>query len=296
MLKKGMLDFFQQIKKFFFDTNTYISLQLLFTWALFKILGLFKILLLYRLLISFLFFLILLVYWKPVIRCIVNNTFFQFYVFCFLHVNNIMINYKWLSFILAFSFSLNYGLINNFYVITIFENKNFFIPKIDSILVVVFLFSFIHKLCNNVFYEEMKDGFVLYFFSSPSFTWFYIVNLFNSYFKGNIKMTNKISKRIYNYFPYTSFPFSFEFLQELVRPENSFSFFFEKLGGIRELKTEEERKSYALFNTQRLKNLSKFLPEHREMNNEFHKSLLLGLLLGFLVATFLLNTFSNFII
>lgn len=279
---------FLRFKNKFINQNLFLSLQLLFTWSFYKILGFLGFSIFFRLCVMPILFICLFFSWVYLIRFIMNNFLFQLCIFLVLHFINLLIRSNSLTFLLALSFSFGYCVIGNPGTIIIIKEIPVIFAYADLLFFFLFLLGFVKKLCDVAFYQQMGKEFSICIFSPKEFNWLYILGLLNSFLAPHIVLENKLPFQIFEKFPYLYYPFSYTFLQELSKPENNWATFFRSIGKLF-VENLEEANAFHEFSLHRCKQLSKYRDEHEERNNHFYKLIWLGFVLGFVFATLYLN-------
>lgn len=138
-----MKNLFLRLKNKFIDQNLFLSLQLLFTWSFYKILGFLGFSISFRLCVLPIVFICLFVFWVYLIRFIMNNFLFQLCIFLILHVINLLIRSKLLTFLLALGFSFFYCVIGNPGTTIIIKEIPVFFVYAD----LLFFFPFSFRIC-----------------------------------------------------------------------------------------------------------------------------------------------------
>lgn len=289
-----MKNLFLRLKNTFISENLYLALQLLFSWAFFKILGFIGISLPIRLFLSIIFLVVLFNYWAFLIGYIVNTFLFQFYLFTTLHIINLLIRFRNLTFFLAFSLSLYYSITGKILSTLCINETTIFLGRSELLFFLLFLHGFVKTLCDHVFYKEMEKRFYVCIASPEEFSWVWVVQLLNSIWHPHVEMKNKIHPSCLLLQPFLNFPFTYGFLQELSKAENNWMTFFTLVGTFYVEANMENLKIYDGFRVKRAENLTKFIVEHKERNNKFYNLIMFSFCLGFVVGTFYLNFIFHF--
>lgn len=210
-----MLNFWKNFKDKYYLNNDFFSIQFLFTWLCFKILGMLHILFWFKFLLCFVLFFVLFHYWEPILGWILNNVIFQYYIYSVMCFINIIYFFKLavpiLFFLVAFCYSYN-----NFN--SIFLEKFdlvFLMPSLQFFFIFLTSIVFLYKLCKKVVYVAFSKAFVWQLKVPVRFDWSVFIDLLNYYFQERVLIKNKITVFKLDKKPLLCYPISayyFEFL------------------------------------------------------------------------------------
>lgn len=287
-----------EIQRFLSSKNPFFSIQFLFVWLEFKLLGFLGIPFLSRFgIVGFSTFL-LLFFWEAIIPRVLCNRFFQYYLIAVYVIVNYCSSFK----NGAFYFGLFLSCIGFLLPLRIvsFNMNVYFIPNLDYFLFILLLFSFFKRFNQNIIIPEISKGFNFKPFRIDCFHWLDLLNLISSYFIDKFLISNKIASVSSNKMFFENFPFPKSFMRSLEKIgfDNSAKIFSKSIKQYSlENLTENQKEKIIKESLQELeKDFSKKqkVTEQAafiafEINKTFYWSLLLGLLLGSCILLFLFN-------
>lgn len=292
-----LFDKLLHIQKEFYIKNPYFSIQFLFVWVVFKLLGFLKIILVIRLLICFLGYFVLFFFWENVIPRILNNIIFQYSLYFFYCIINFCLRSNWMGFCLS---SIPFVFFIKEYSIE--PNLIILLPNLDYFFIVILFFNFFKRFNQNIIIIEISKGFIFKPVGDCYFHWFDILNLISSHFLDRFKIANTIHLSQTNGY-FKDFPFSYSSMQSLdaLGLNNSSTILMNSLKIYKENLTSNQ-KNFII--QESVKNLQKDLQEKQivtqqaakiaqEINQKFYWEFLQGLFLGFILFLVLLNFFYN---
>jgi hypothetical protein len=291
--------FFEKLKhlqKKFYIINPFFSIQFLFVWVVFKILGFFGFSFFVRVGLSIFSFIILLFYWEYIIPKILSNIFFQYYLAIFYNIVNFLTSIKYG----AFLFGIYLGGLGILLPLTKFYfNNNFFlISNINYCLFLILMFSFFRRFNRTVIIPEIAKGFNFQLVRSDCLHWADLINLMSSYFIDNFLIPNRLTS-----FPklsFENFPFSMYFMDQLkeIGFNNAAIILHNTIKNYNKKNlTEDQKKLILKYSIEDLR--ADFLKKQQvneqaaliayEINNNFYWGFILGLIVITGVLFFLLN-------
>lgn len=176
-----------------FKKYPYISVQFLFAWLIFKILGFLKFFFLLRLVLALTFFFLLLRWWENILPFIINNGFFQAYLFTFYLIINWCINSEYKTFFLSF-------ILSGFFFVVLdpklmqaeFFGSSFYYVDLSSSFFLLMLINFFKKFNQGIIFKAIENITVVNFPFKYSFCWGSLIVLQHFFFFEDIQQKNEM--------------------------------------------------------------------------------------------------------
>lgn len=280
---------FYDLKKVLYDKNTFFSVQLLFSWVFFKLLGFLRAPLDLRFFAFFVSFLILFYCWRFLIRYILNNALFQVFLYFCYHLLNLLVKYNnglfYFAFFCSFYLSTYLSEIDGFYL----NEQKFLVPGVTTSFIFFFLYNFVRKFTIHIIFKFVERGFFYSLNEKNCLSWKVLIGIIRQFFFLSLDIKNKITLFNLKTLALEDYPIPSKMLLEFSKPENSLQTDLnERLMGQRILTIEEldEHFEYGLNRANLGKRLYK---ELHFLNDVYFFQFVYGLLCGFFLSFLLLN-------
>lgn len=284
-----MLNYWKSFKKKYYTENEFFSLQFLFTWLFYKVLGIFHLHIFLKILFCIIAFFILFYYWEPLLGWLLNTMLFQYYVFSVMYFINIV--YFWKLVVLPLFFlAVFFYSFNNYHSIFL-ESVDLFLllPSLNVFFIFMTSILFIYKLCKKVVYVAFQRSFMWELKVPSVFDWLIFIEMLNSYFEKRLVIKNKITvfkleKKSFLYYPIAKEYFNY------LSDFNKVNFLEMMAEKFQSGESDEEiTKIYNQITTDRRFKLQVCLEDLHEMNDLFFSNVGKALLFAFLLSFVLLN-------
>lgn len=284
-----MLTYWKNFKEKYYTENEFFSLQFLFTWLFYKVLGIFHLHIFLKILFSIIVFFVLFYYWEPLLGWLLNTMVFQYYVFSVMYFINIVYFWKLVVPLLFFLIVFSYSFYN--YHSIFIESLDLFLllPSLNVFFIFLTSVFFVYKLCKKVVYVAFQRSFMWELKVPSVFDWLIFIDMLNCYFEERLVIKNKITlfkleKKSFLYYPIAiSY---FHYLSDFNKV-NFLEMMAEKFQS--EESDEEIAKIYNQMTTDRRFKLQACLGDLHEMNDLFFSNIGKALLFAFLLSFGLLN-------
>lgn len=201
----------------YYTQNFYFPVQFLFAWVGFKLLGFLKVIFWVRVVFAIFFLYIFFHYWQFWVPKFLSNFVFQFYLYCFYLLINLILSLNGPARFLGVFLGI-FSLLSSFYPVFVeTEMRVFFLPNLDYLLFVLLLFNFFKRFNDSIVIAVIENGFgygkTFQFQTNDFFYWVYLIEVLSCYFE--YKYIIKKNVFFYNIYPFKYFPFSSEFMRLL---------------------------------------------------------------------------------
>lgn len=189
-LKRFLFYPFQKFLKNFNEKNPYFSVQFLFSWLTFKVLGFLNYSLLFKIGASLMVLLFLLLFWESILPSIFRSAFLQAYLYFFYFLINFFFPFGGFTRLFGFflGFFLSFFLGEPLFI----ENQlfSFCIPNFDYLLIILVMFTFFKRFNDNIIVFQISEGLAFEFKSSHFFSWSDVIGLIHIFFKYKFPLVN----------------------------------------------------------------------------------------------------------
>lgn len=278
-----------ELKRVLYDQNTFLSVQFLFAWVFFKILGFLRLpfdIRVFALLVSLLIFFL---YWRILLTYFLNNVIFQIFLYLYYHLLNFLVKYNngLFYFSLFFSFCLlKYcSEIHSFYL----NEQKLFFPNMLKVFIFLFSYEFIRKFTNHIIFKFVENGFFCPYRQLKPLSWQVLIIIINHFFYLSVNIRNRMGFLNLDSLGLVNYPVPHKMLLEFCESETDIHIFLNDNSLDQKISKADKQKKHLECALKRKCLGERLAKELQHLSDLYFFQIIYGLYCGFFLCFLALN-------